>query len=70
LGASGIAYIAINVTGFATMAVAFYGVDDLPKVYGSTDVEYFEEALSFATKRREVDPDRIGVFGSSKGMRT
>lgn len=55
--------------GFVTLALAFFGVDDLPKRYDDRDVdiEYFEEAIDIAASREEVDSKRIGVFGLSKG---
>lgn len=41
----------------------------MPKTYVNRDldIEYFEEAIDMAASRDEVDPERIGICGSSKG---
>ncbi len=54
-------------TGFVTLALAYFGVDDLPKRYNKVEIEYFEEALDLVAERDDVDGDRIGIFGISKG---
>ena len=54
--------------GFCTFALGFFGIEDLPKKYGKMDVEYFEEAIDMLLERvPRVDPDRVGMFGFSKG---
>ena len=50
--------------------MAFFGVDDLPKRYNSgVDIEYFEEAIELVLEkyREDIDPDRVGLVGVSKG---
>jgi len=55
--------------GFVTLALAFFGVEGLPKTYTETPIriEYFEEAVQFLRQHDSVDPEKIGVLGSSKG---
>ena len=56
--------------GFATLALAFFGVKGMPnKNYQDSPikVEYFEEAVEFLQQCDDIDPERIGVFGLSKG---
>lgn len=54
--------------GFVTLALAFFGVEGLPKSYatGPIRVEYFEEAIRFLARHEKVDESSIGVLGSSK----
>ncbi|XP_066916203.1 acyl-coenzyme A thioesterase 2, mitochondrial-like [Clytia hemisphaerica] len=55
--------------GFVTLALAFFGVEGLPKMYDESPIrmEYFEEAIEFLRQHDSVDPEKIGVLGSSKG---
>ncbi|XP_059092453.1 acyl-coenzyme A thioesterase 6-like isoform X4 [Tigriopus californicus] len=55
--------------GFASMAVAFFGVDDLPRRYKDIRVEYFEEAIEAAVLagQGQIDRERVGIVGTSKG---
>ena len=53
--------------GFVTLALAFFGVDDLPEVYSSFDLEYFEEAVDFLVSLPEVTHHQVGLCGSSTG---
>ena len=54
--------------GFAALAVAYIGYDDIPKSPTSMDMEYFEEAANWLSNHPEVLPYGIGVhamcFGS------
>lgn len=40
--------------GFATMALAFYDFEDLPKEYGDIHLDYFEEALCYMIEHPQV----------------
>lgn len=40
--------------GFVVLALAYYSYRDLPKNPKNLDLEYFEEAVNFLTKRPEV----------------
>lgn len=55
--------------GFASLALAFFGVDDLPKRYKEIRVEYFEDAIEAAilAGQGHIDQKRVGIIGNSKG---
>jgi len=53
--------------GFVTLALAFFGVDQLPKVYSDLDIEYFEAALDWVAARNEVCIENgVGLSGISQ----
>lgn len=49
--------------GFCVLALAYFGVDPLPKRLQRVPLEYFETALDFLKNRSE----KIGVWGTSRG---
>lgn len=56
--------------GFASLALAFFGVPDLPKRYDDgVDLEYFESAIDHVlnTFGDVIDGQSVGIFGVSKG---
>ncbi|XP_018418190.1 PREDICTED: acyl-coenzyme A thioesterase 1-like isoform X2 [Nanorana parkeri] len=53
--------------GFATMALAYYNFEDLPKQMKTFHLEYFEEALNYMLQHPKVKGPGIGLFGHSKG---
>lgn len=55
--------------GFVTFALAFFGVEGLPKTYTESPikVEYFEETVKYLSALPKVDFHSIGVYGESKG---
>lgn len=53
--------------GFASFALAFFGVDDLPEMYSSLDIEYCEEAVDYILGLPEVAGNKVGINGMSKG---
>jgi len=53
--------------GYATLALAYFGVGDLPKVYGELDIEYFEKAALWLVQRPEVSGGSVGLCGISMG---
>uniref|UniRef100_A0A5F9DLC8 Acyl-CoA thioesterase 4 n=1 Tax=Oryctolagus cuniculus TaxID=9986 RepID=A0A5F9DLC8_RABIT len=53
--------------GFATMALAFYGFEDLPKEYGDIHLDYFEEALCYMIEHPQVKGPSVGLLGISLG---
>ena len=53
--------------GFATMALAYFGVPPLPAWLHRVPMEYFERALAWLGGQPEVDARRIGVIGVSRG---
>ena len=55
-------------SGFVTLALAFFGVDDdLPSIYSDIDISYFEEAVDLLSSLTEVSSRQVGVLGTSKG---
>ena len=55
--------------GFVTLALAYFGVDDLNKTYAQEPIriEFFEEAIHYLMNHEKVNSDAIGVYGASKG---
>ncbi|XP_026565017.1 acyl-coenzyme A thioesterase 1-like isoform X1 [Pseudonaja textilis] len=53
--------------GFAVLALAYYGYEDLPKDMEELRLEYFEEAVNYMLKHPVVKGPGIGVLGHSKG---
>ena len=53
--------------GFATMAVAYFGVPGLRSKLVEIPVEYFRRALDWLKAQPETSPGRPAVIGSSKG---
>ncbi|XP_006884759.1 PREDICTED: acyl-coenzyme A thioesterase 4-like [Elephantulus edwardii] len=51
--------------GFATLALAYYDYEDLPKTYDTVHVGYFEEALNFMLQHPQVKGPGIGLLGIS-----
>lgn len=52
--------------GIATLALAFFAYEDLPKTMDDLELEYFEEAVETLLRQAEVVPDRCGVVATSK----
>ncbi|KAM6464030.1 acyl-coenzyme A thioesterase 1-like [Liasis olivaceus] len=53
--------------GFAVLALAYYGYEDLPKEMKEFHLEYFEEAVNYMLKNPVVKGPGIGLLGHSKG---
>ncbi|WP_326521185.1 acyl-CoA thioesterase/bile acid-CoA:amino acid N-acyltransferase family protein [Faecalispora jeddahensis] len=53
--------------GFVTLAVCYFGMQGVSKFLERIPLEIVEEAISVLKKRKEVNPDRIGIYGRSKG---
>ncbi|XP_053553782.1 acyl-coenzyme A thioesterase 1 [Bombina bombina] len=53
--------------GFATLALAYYGYEDLPKDMKQFHLEYFEEAINYMLQHPRVKGPGIGLLGHSKG---
>jgi len=53
--------------GVASLALAFFDYEDLPKKIEEFDIEYFEEAAEYLASRPEVAGDGVGAVGVSKG---
>ncbi|XP_040267243.1 acyl-coenzyme A thioesterase 1-like isoform X1 [Bufo bufo] len=53
--------------GFATLALAYYNYEDLPKDMKELRLEYFEEAVNYMLQHPKVKGPGIGLLGHSKG---
>lgn len=53
--------------GFASLALAYLGYDDLPKLLEKFDIAYFEEAVELLLKHEKVLKPHVGAIGVSKG---
>jgi dienelactone hydrolase len=53
--------------GYAVLALAYFGVDHLPRSLHNIPLEYFGTALDWLRAQPSVDPDRIGLLGTSRG---
>lgn len=53
--------------GFATLALAYFGVPPLPQWLHRVPLEYFERAIAWLCAQKEVDAGRVGVLGVSRG---
>jgi dienelactone hydrolase len=53
--------------GFATLALAYFGIPPLPAWLHRVPLEYVESALAWLAAQPEIDPERIGMLGVSRG---
>lgn len=53
--------------GYAALALAYFGADDLPKDLERVPVETVGRAVEWLRKQPMVDPNRITIVGVSKG---
>jgi dienelactone hydrolase len=53
--------------GYAVFALAYFGVEGLPRNLENIPLEYFGAALTWLAAQPSVDADRIAVVGSSRG---
>ncbi len=53
--------------GYTVFSLAYFGIEPLPQRQVEIPLEYFDRALAWMKTQAEVDPERIGVMGSSKG---
>src|SRR5580692_6540535 len=53
--------------GFATLALAYFGTVPLPTWLHRIPLEYFEAALGWLCAQPEIDSQRIGILGISRG---
>jgi dienelactone hydrolase len=58
---------ALSRHGFATLALSYFGVAPLPSWLHRIPLEYFGAALEWLTAQPEIDPNRVGMFGISRG---
>jgi dienelactone hydrolase len=53
--------------GFATFALAYFGIEPLPSWLNRIPLEYFEAAVNWLRLQPEIDAQRIGALGVSRG---
>ncbi|MGA7840155.1 MAG: acyl-CoA thioester hydrolase/BAAT C-terminal domain-containing protein [Candidatus Acidiferrales bacterium] len=53
--------------GFATLALAYFGIAPLPAWLHRIPLEYFEAALTWLSAQPEMDSERIGILAVSRG---
>ena len=53
--------------GIATLALAYFGVDPLPRELERIPLEYFRRAIQWLANRQELRAGAIGVAGGSRG---
>jgi dienelactone hydrolase len=53
--------------GFAALALAYFGLDGLPRELVEIPLEYFEGAIAWLKRRPMVDAGQVAVVGNSKG---
>jgi dienelactone hydrolase len=53
--------------GFATLALAYFGVPPLPSWLHRVPLDYFEAALAWLAAQPDIDSRRVGILGVSRG---
>lgn len=53
--------------GYAAFALAYFGAESLPLNLTEIPLEYFEKAIVWLQKQDEMDADKLGVMGGSRG---
>jgi dienelactone hydrolase len=53
--------------GYAAFALAYFGIENLPGSLIEITLEYFENAILWLQEQDEVDADKLGVMGGSRG---
>jgi dienelactone hydrolase len=57
----------ISSHGYAVLALAYFGMENLPESLQRIPVEYFFNAIDWAKEKQFVDTSRIVILGGSKG---
>jgi dienelactone hydrolase len=52
---------------YAALALAYFSYDDLPKNLRNISLEYFGDSIHWLQSQPEIRPDKIAVFGVSRG---
>jgi len=53
--------------GYATLALAYFAMDGLPRDLVEIPLEYFKRAIDWLQAHPSVDPARVGILGHSRG---
>jgi dienelactone hydrolase len=53
--------------GYAALALAYFGLEDLPTRLEEVPLEYFKQAIEYMRSHPSVAASKIGLIGTSKG---
>jgi dienelactone hydrolase len=53
--------------GYASLAVAYFGAEALPKALANIPLEYFDRAVSWVHRQKLIDRGNLAVVGVSRG---
>jgi dienelactone hydrolase len=53
--------------GFAVLALAYFGLEHLPRTLENIPLEYCETAIQWLQNHPSIDAERIGLWGTSRG---
>ena len=53
--------------GCNTLALAYFGIEDLPKELVNIPLDYIEKAINWLNDNPLIDSTKLGIFGTSKG---
>ncbi|EAD7292994.1 alpha/beta hydrolase, partial [Listeria monocytogenes] len=53
--------------GYATLAIGYFGLNTTSKNLSEIPLEIIKEAIFFLKNKKEIDPNRIRIYGRSKG---
>lgn len=54
-------------SGFVALCLAYFAMDGLPRHFSQIPLEYFGTAIEWLRRHPAVDPDRVALFGMSRG---
>ncbi|URZ03131.1 acyl-CoA thioesterase/bile acid-CoA:amino acid N-acyltransferase family protein [Clostridium felsineum] len=53
--------------GHPALALAYFGMDNLPDTLKEIQLEYFEKAIDWIIQKGDINPNKLIVFGRSRG---
>lgn len=53
--------------GYASLAVAYFGTESLPKALANIPLEYFDRAVDWLRRQPQIDQVNLAVVGTSRG---
>jgi uncharacterized protein len=67
LGSANAVGLLLAELGYAALALAYFGTEQVPAQLQEIPLEYFRQAIDFTRSHRSVEPSKIGLLGTSKG---
>jgi dienelactone hydrolase len=67
LGSANAVGVLLAELGYATLALAYFGMETLPERLEEIPLEYFKQAIDFTRSHSSVATSKIGMLGTSKG---